>query len=289
MQDRDSNDPVCNKLNYIDLFSGIGGFALGAYWAGMKFDHHYFSEVEPYAVELYQKRFPDAIPLGDITKHKEWELEPGEYIITGGFPCTDISVAGRKAGIEGKQSGLWSCYAEIIRDIRPEYAIMENVAALLVRGVDTVIGDLAKIGYFAAWDCIPAAAIGAHFVGDRIYIIASRSEAGRVRWQRSWPATVGAHQWGRDKFERLVRVEIEHGVPAGSLGRISDGLPKRLDKLRGLGNAIVPQIAEILFRQIAIKRFKYYIVIRKRPLVLDVGVHREPEKRRSVINIPPTI
>lgn len=216
----------------------------------MKFDNHYFSEVEPYAVELYQKRFPDAIPLGDITKYKEWKLEPGEYIITGGFPCTDISVAGARAGIEGEQSGLWRYYAEIIRDIRPQFAIMENVAALLVRGIDRVVGDLAESGYSADWDCIPTAALGAHFVGDRIYIIASRSETCSVRWERSWPAMVGANQWGRDQFERLVLVEVEHGIPAGSHGRISDGLPKRVQQLSGYGNAISPQIAELLFRQI---------------------------------------
>jgi DNA (cytosine-5)-methyltransferase 1 len=237
-------------MNYIDLFSGIGGFALGAYWAGMKFDKHYFSEIDPYCVELYQKRFPEAIPLGDITKHEEWDLEDGEYIFTGGFPCTDISMAGKKAGIEGEQSGLWKSYAELIRKIRPTYIIVENVAAILIRGIDVVIGDLAEIGYFASWDCIPAAAIGAHFVGDRIWIIASRSETRRCRWERSWPATVGKNQWGRDKFERLVRMEVEHGVPAGSLGRVSDGVPNRIHRLRGLGNAIVPQIAELLFRQI---------------------------------------
>lgn len=73
-------------MNYIDLFSGIGGFALGAYWAGMKFKNHYFSEIEPYAVELYQKRFPDAVALGDITQSEDWNLLGGEYIITGGFP-----------------------------------------------------------------------------------------------------------------------------------------------------------------------------------------------------------
>lgn len=73
-------------MNYLDLFSGIAGFALGAYWAGMHFENHYFSEVDPYCCELYRKRFPDAIPLGDITKQEEWNLPAGEYIITGGFP-----------------------------------------------------------------------------------------------------------------------------------------------------------------------------------------------------------
>jgi DNA (cytosine-5)-methyltransferase 1 len=159
-------------MNYIDLFSGIGGFALGAYWAGMKFENHYFSEVEPFAAELYQERFPDVIPLGDITKIKTEDLPNGEYIITGGFPCQDISIAGKGAGITGERSGLWFEYWRLIRDLRPRFAIMENVGMLVHRGLREVLGSLAEIGYNAEWQDIRAEDMGAPHKRERIWIVA---------------------------------------------------------------------------------------------------------------------
>lgn len=162
-------------MNYIDLFSGIGGFALGAYWAGMRFENHFFSDIEKFAVELYQKRFPDAIPLGDITKIDTDKLiaEYGtDWVLTGGFPCQDISIAGKGAGIEGKRSGLWFEYWRLIRDLRPRIAIMENVGALTFRGLDTVLGTLAEIGYNAEWQDIRAEDVGAPHKRERIWIIA---------------------------------------------------------------------------------------------------------------------
>lgn len=92
---------------YLDLFSGIGGFALGAYWAGLRFNDHYFSEVDDYAIKVYGQRFPDAIGLGDIKAIKGADLPQGDWILSGGFPCQDISVAGKGAGLEGERSGLW--------------------------------------------------------------------------------------------------------------------------------------------------------------------------------------
>ena len=164
-------------MNYIDLFSGIGGFALGAYWAGMRFEKHYFSEVDEYAEKDYRRRFPDAVPLGDITGIKTEQLitdaassrlerqesarkcrgeqglssECSRWIITGGFPCQDISVAGKGEGIRGSRSGLWFEYWRIIRDLRPRFAIMENVGAITFRGLADVVGSLAEIGYDAEW------------------------------------------------------------------------------------------------------------------------------------------
>ena len=178
---------------YIDLFSGVAGFALGAYWAGMHFDKHYFSEVESYAIELYKKRFPEAIPLGDITK-VEWETlaDTGlqrspkheeqttgveqygkeEYIITGGFPCQDISIAGKGEGIEGSRSGLWFEMLKSIRILRPRFVIAENVGAITFRGLDTVLRTLAEIGYDAEWQDIRASDMGAPHRRERIWIVA---------------------------------------------------------------------------------------------------------------------
>ncbi len=295
-------------MNYVDLFSGIGGFALGAYWAGMRFDSHYFSEIDPWASELYQKRFPDAIPLGDIRGidgkaladaecNDDWtECESGEFthtggargtdwIITGGFPCQDISVAGKGTGIRGERSGLWFEYWRIIRDIRPRFAIMENVGALTFRGLTDVLGSLAEIGYDAEWQDIRASDVGAPHRRERIWIVAYPSSDGRqqtgIRRQESSGATGEAPSADSDSpglaigqgedssrertdggavFGRISRWAVEPAI-RGMASRLPDELDayqgrlahksfKRVDRLRGLGNSIVPQIAELLFRQI---------------------------------------
>ena len=159
-------------MNYLDLFHGIGGFALGAYWAGMKFEHHYCSDIEPWCQELYAKRFPDSIQLGDITKIDAKDLPAGDWIITGGFPCQDISIAGKGAGIHGERSGLWFEYWRLIRDLRPRFAIMENVGMLVHRGLREVLGSLAEIGYDAEWQDIRASDVGAPHRRERIWIVA---------------------------------------------------------------------------------------------------------------------
>jgi site-specific DNA-cytosine methylase len=183
-------------MNYLDGFSGIGGFALGAYWAGIKFEKHYFSEIDRDAATIYQKRFPDAIPLGDIRKiHSmgvdrevqygdEQYIPPGYWIISGGFPCQDISVAGKGAGLDGSRSGLWYEYARLIGEIRPHFAIMENVGALTIRGLDRVLGSLAEAGYDAEWCDIRASDVGAPHRRERIWIVA---------WPSDWNAN-GKHE-----------------------------------------------------------------------------------------------
>lgn len=162
------------EYNYIDLFHGIGGFALGAYWAGMKFKNHFCSDIEPYCQKLYKLRFPDSIQLGDITKIDTEDLKRygDKWIITGGFPCQDISIAGKGEGITGARSGLWFEYWRLIRDLRPDFAIMENVGALTFRGLDAVLGSLAEIGYNAEWQDIRASDMGAPHRRERIWIVA---------------------------------------------------------------------------------------------------------------------
>lgn len=162
-------------MNYLDLFHGIGGFAYGAYLAGMKFENHLCSDIELYCQKLYKLRFPDSIQLGNIKKIDTQELinkYGKEWIITGGFPCQDISIAGKGAGITGSRSGLWFEYWRIIRDLRPRFAIMENVAALTFRGLDAVLGSLSEIGYNAEWQDIRASDVGAPHRRARIWIVA---------------------------------------------------------------------------------------------------------------------
>ena len=323
-------------MNYLDLFHGIGGFALGAHWAGMKFENHYCSDIEPYTQELYKLRFPDSIQLGDITKIKTADLPQGDWIISGGFPCQDISIAGKGAGIHGGRSGLWFEYWRIINDLRPRFAIMENVGMLVHRGLREVLGSLAEIGYDAEWQDIRAEDMGAPHRRERIWIVAyakslhdrrnirdihkenekeqrsemqyknkartfsnaskgngkipdpnlsgnrtSRSgvdknrETQEQKRNESRPESCGhcaeipdtdnqglqrrpeagniTELW-KDRKQQFKRQGEQLGENYWSteppVGRLVNGLPGRVDRLKGLGNSIIPQIAELLFNQI---------------------------------------
>src|SRR6476646_7604646 len=136
------------SVNVLDLFSGIGGFSLGLERAGMR--TRAFCEIDPYCRRVLAKHWPDVPCFADVRALRPTDL-PAVDVICGGFPCTDISVAGKGLGITGPQSGLWGEYARIIGEVRPRYVIVENVAALLGRGLATVLGDLAALGFDAEW------------------------------------------------------------------------------------------------------------------------------------------
>ena len=191
---------------FLDLFSGIGGFHLGAQWAGLHFDGYYYSEVDPYAIKVYAKRFPDAVGLGDITKIDGHDLPQGEWIIAGGFPCQDISIAGKGAGLAGERSGLWYEYARLIGELRPRFAIMENVGALTFRGLDAVLGSLAEIGYDAEWQDIRASDVGAPHRRERIWIVAYPNIMRESRGTESREQLERAAQ-----FERGCSIGMEAG------------------------------------------------------------------------------
>ena len=236
-----------NKINYLDLFHGIGGFALGAYWAGMKFENHFCSDIETYCQELYKLRFPDSIQLGDITKIDTNKLPKGDWIITGGFPCQDISIAGKGAGIGGKRSGLWFEYWRIIRDLQPRFAIMENVGAITFRGLKEVIGSLSEIGYNAEWQDIRASDMGAPHRRERIWIAAYPMRYGLERVHLQYELHKRQNGCKRIAGKCENKWDI---LPSSRLCRSKDGVSNRMDRLKGLGNSIVPQIAELLFNQI---------------------------------------
>jgi len=159
-------------LNVIDIFSGIGGFSIGLEAAGLQTVA--FCEINPFCRKILTKHWPSVPIFTDITAiHKE-DLKALLRIdlIAGGFPCQDISVAGKGGGIKAKRSGLWKEFARLINEIRPKYAIIENVANLRSQGLISVLQDLWAIGYDAEWHCIPASAFGAPHRRDRIWIIA---------------------------------------------------------------------------------------------------------------------
>lgn len=247
-------------MNYLDLFSGIGGFALGAHRAGWRFDNHYFSEIDEYACKVYESHFPDAIALGDIKEIDIDGLSKGEWIITGGFPCQDIARPNQinKAGINGKRSGLWKDMARIITEIRPKYVFVENVPGLLDGGIGVVLRDLSKGGYDAEWDCISAWQVGAPQGRDRLFIVAYphgfRYDAPSIfdRANQVSERTT-EKRWEKVKYHEQYLSEQVFGYRLPMYPeplRMDNDVSRGLDRIRCLGNSIVPQIAEILFKQI---------------------------------------
>jgi DNA (cytosine-5)-methyltransferase 1 len=175
----------------------------------------------------------------------------GIDIITGGFPCQDISWAGPGDGIGGERSGLWGDYARLVGELRPRYVVVENVAALLARGMGVVIGDLARIGYDAEWSVVSACSVGAPHVRRRVFIVAyPNCVDGRPRLRDTAAQRDGAVQ-SLDSLESSrarfrARLENPSALYGGAHG-ISNGM----DRNRAYGNSIVPQIAEAIFRAIA--------------------------------------
>lgn len=155
------------QLTVLDLFSGIGGFSLGLERTN-GFKTIGFCEIEPYPRAVLAKHWPNVPCYTDV------RTLTGIYadVICGGFPCQDISVAGKGAGLSGERSGLWFEFHRLIKEVRPKYAIIENVSALRSRGLDEVLRSLTEIGYDAEWHCIPASAVGAPHRRDRVWIVA---------------------------------------------------------------------------------------------------------------------
>jgi DNA (cytosine-5)-methyltransferase 1 len=332
-------------LTVLDLFSGIGGFSLGLERAGMKTIQ--FVEIDPFCRKVLKKHWPEVPQHDDI---KTYTGTPGfADVICGGFPCQDLSYAGKGEGIEGARSGLWKEYARLIGEVRPRFVIVENVSALLGRGLGVVLGALAALGYDAEWHCIPASAVGAPHRRDRVWILAHRnsnrlmggesrskghqgeaqsqplnggqvanargerfgepgegefqqqgrtkaictsedvanatslrrdghseksgsdgasSEEGRVREPTGTREDVsdasslrcdtrGAEQPLSGSGAHGASQLVIRGLPEGSawgpepeLGRVAYGVPDRVDRLKSLGNAVVPQIPELIGRAI---------------------------------------
>lgn len=262
-------------LRVLDLFSGIGGFSLGLERTG-GFKTVAFCEIEPFCRRVLAKHWPEVPCYPDVRELTAERLAADGIavdVICGGFPCQDISLAGEGAGIAGERSGLWGEIARLVCELRPRLLLVENVAALLNRGLDKVLGDLAACGYDAEWDCIPASAVGAPHRRDRIWLVAyprgkqhqGAGDAFRGALAAGLPQAAAANQRGPLDDTVCGR----HGPPTGEVcagrdgleraswwateppvGRVADGVPHRVDRLRALGNAVVPQIPELIGRAI---------------------------------------
>lgn len=161
------------------LFSGIGGLELGIERAtGAR--TRWQVEIDPFCRRVLERHWPDAKRFDDVRAVGSHNLEPVD-ILCGGFPCQDLSVAGRGAGLDGERSGLFFEVIRIVREIRPRYVLLENVAALLARGLGRVLGELAAGGYDARWGVFSAAGVGAPHLRERIFILAADADQGGLR------------------------------------------------------------------------------------------------------------
>ena len=230
------------------LFSGIGGLELGLERAGMEVVWQV--ERDAYCRRVLAKHWPDVTRYEDVHDVGRSNLASVD-LICGGFPCQDISAAGNGAGIiKGNRSGLWYEFARIIRELRPRYVVVENVPAITSRGLGIVLGDLADAGYDAEWGCVSAAAVGAPHLRKRIFIVAHTESAGR-------------EARGGDGLGDADGSRGDQGLATGpceevgrwwavepDLGRVAHGVPARVDRLRALGNAVVPQVAKWIGQRI---------------------------------------
>ena len=305
-------------LTHGSLFSGIGGIDLGFDRAGI--ETLWQVENDPYAIKVLEKHWPNVRRYTDVREvhakvahasrngRKPRRPKPRRIdgscssclsivdIISGGFPCQDVSTAGKGAGIkEGTRSGLWLEFFRLIGELRPRYVVVENVAALLYRGLGQVLGDLSEIGYDAEWETISAEALGAPHLRERVFIVAypggirrqqrdklpegqQYRTGGQALSQSDAPSSLqGATEVAYPKSERLQQsVNAKGGEnPAQrtneqpvtgtrlrkrdgcdnvqgwwstepNVGRVAHGVPSRVDRLKCLGNAVVPIVASFI-------------------------------------------
>ena len=250
-------------LSFGSLFSGIGGLDLGLERAGMRCAWQV--EIDPFCRAVLARHWPDTLCFEDVRHVGRNELATVD-LVCGGFPCQPVSLAGKRNGHEDPR-WLWPEFARILGELRPQYAVLENVPGLRTKGFGQVLGDLARHGYDAEWASIPAAAVGAPHLRYRIFIVAFAQGFGRQR-RDSISSTAfsdgrfcpeGNHRqtgnvadadlkplvWTTEPWRECHTWPVEPNV-----GRMAYGVPRRVDRLRALGNAVVPQVAEWIGRRI---------------------------------------
>lgn len=246
-------------MTHIGLFEGIGGFSLAARWMG--WNTLAYCEINPFCLKILKHQFPNARAHEDI-RTTDFNVYRGQCdVLTGGFPCQDISIAGNGKGIYGIKSGLWSQYSRAIEEISPKYVIIENSPQLLRKGFEKILYDLSEIGYDAEWECISASEFGFPHERKRLWIIAYPFIQGRrgfLHMLKGFNIEKNSKQRQNKKANSLdtqgnhfLRFEQSSGQPA--VFGVDDGLPNRLDvvkRLGAIGNSIVPHIAYEIFKSI---------------------------------------
>lgn len=237
-------------MNELHLFAGIGGGILG----GMLLGHTCVCavEIEPFCRKILLQRQRDGIlpkfPIWDDVRTFDGKPWRGKVdCICGGFPCQDISAAGKGAGIDGARSGLWSEFARIIGEVRPRYAFVENSPMLAVRGLGRVLGDLSEIGYNARWCVMGADDVGAPHIRKRMWILAHTDAPCERRENQQCSISPKLQVWSEDTFRALLDSEkLQYAVHSDD-ERMADGIPDFVDRFRAIGNGQVPLVAATAF------------------------------------------
>jgi len=273
-------------MNELALFAGAGGGILGGHLLGWR--TVCAVEWEPYPTSVLIARQNEGVlppfPIWDDVRTFDGRPWRGRIdVVSGGFPCQDISAAGKGAGIDGERSGMWAHMARIIREVGPRYAFVENSPMLTSRGLGRVLGDLAAMGYDARWGVLGAVDAGAPHKRDRIWIVAhaqsgeSRKQTERQRWENlggggcdfprpedSWPKDLAdANSAQREGAGFASGGDTEHSdayPPSSSwrsdpaeesksgMGRVAHGVAARVDRLKAIGNGQVPSVAALAWR-----------------------------------------
>lgn len=227
-------------MNELALFAGAGGGILGGKLLGWR--TVCAVEIEPSARRMLLARQDDGtldpFPIwDDVTTFDGRPWRGLVDVVSGGFPCQDISVAGRGGGIDGQRSGLWSEMARIISEVRPRFAFVENSPALLVRGMGTVLGDLASLGYDARWGVVSAAEVGALHLRERVWIVAHADPLGTQIHHQQKPRRPLPRDWVDSMEPRRFAADPRRL-------RSPDVLAAWVDRVAALGNGQVPAVVE---------------------------------------------
>ena len=288
-------------MKILDTFAGIGGFSYAAEKLIGGFETTQFIEIDPFCQKVLKKHWPH-VPIHDDIR--TFTAKPKEYqVICGGFPCQDISVAGLQKGItEETRSGLFFELMRVIRMVRPQYVVLENVAAILNRGLDIILRELSEAGYDAEWSVIPASSVGACHKRSRWWLVAYTdnnglpstekcgfnaeasdrtqkgqnqscqsqrgSESSSSRAIQSSTEFTNSYSKGMERRKFTIPKELQKTaytwqsntphlspewrkyVSKSVLCRGDDGLRNRVDRLRSLGNSVVPQCAAIPLQRV---------------------------------------
>ena len=272
----DDQQSIGSGLREIALFAGAGGGILGGHLLGWR--TICAVERDPYAANILAARQNDGhlptFPIwDDVCTFDSVPWRGRCDVVSGGFPCQDISTAGRGAGIDGERSGLWREMARIIREVEPRYAFVENVPALRSRGLGRVLGDLAEMGYDARWCVLGAVDAGAPQRRDRIWILADSNRQRKL--QSGGIVPEGGQRIGNRGEDVCIPkgARLERSIAAGDsctrgctaehgsgrrrsdwfgdepdVGRVAHGVADRVDRLRAIGNGQVPAVAALAWR-----------------------------------------
>ena len=245
---------MIETLKILDTFAGIGGFSYAAHELVGGFETTQFVEIDPFCQKVLKKHFPKVPCHDDI---KTFTAYPGQYdVITGGFPCQDISIAGRREGItDQSRSGLFYELIRVIRLVRPKFVVMENVAAILNNGLDIVLGELFEAGYDAEWSIISASSLGAAHRRSRWWCVATVTNSNSEGLQRKILSKMESGIWSA-KHTRRLDPNWRSYVSKPILPRGSYGLSNRVDRTKALGNSIVPAVAAIPLQRVHDLYFK---------------------------------